>query len=117
MERDTGLDAALDPEIMAALNALLEGERAGVETLVGLVAMATDTIERRALITMGGQAVRSCVDLHERLDQLGAPAGVGVAPSGMRVLAHERIDDRLRAFGWMERELAERIEARLLAVA
>ena len=110
MERDTGLDAALDPEIMAALNALLEGERAGVETLVGLVAMATDTIERRALITMGGQAVRSCVDLHERLDQLGAPAGVGVAPSGMRVLAHERIDDRLRAFGWMERELAERCE-------
>lgn len=101
----------MDADIIAALNGLLEEERADVEALVGLVAMATDTFERQALTAMGGQAVQGCIELHERLAHLRAPISGRMSNTVNVVLKHERIDDRLRAFADVQRHLAGRCEA------
>jgi hypothetical protein len=101
----------MDADIGAALNGLLEEERAGAETLVGLVAMATDPFERQALTAMGGQAAEGCIELRAWLARLGVPISLRVAHSVSRVLGRERIDDRLRAFGEARRYLAGRCEA------
>lgn len=100
----------MDLDAITDLESLLAEERACVESLLGLTWIATDTMERRALTTMGVQAVRGCVELHERLEQLGAGVGMRIADSAFRVLSHERIDDRLRAFGALNERLAERFE-------
>jgi hypothetical protein len=97
-----------------ALNALLEDERASVEAIVKLVSMATDGLERQALTAMGGQAIQACSSLHERLEQLGAPVSGRVSAAVDRVLAHERLDDRLRAFSQFQEHLADRVETLLL---
>lgn len=101
----------MDADIIAALNGLLEEERADAEALVGLVAMATDTGERQALTAMGGQAAQACIDLHERLARLGVSISARVSNSVTQILKHERIDDRLRAFADVQRHLAGRCEA------
>jgi hypothetical protein len=98
----------MNAEIIAALNALLEEERATVDALVALVSMATDTLERQALTTMGGQAVQGCIDLREHLEDLGAPIGQRVSPSIGRILSPEHLDDRLRAFSALRLALAGR---------
>jgi hypothetical protein len=105
----------MDWTTVDALNTLLEEERASVEILVKLVSMATDGLERQALTAMGGQAVQACGDLRAHLEHLGAPISGRVSAAVDRVLGHERLDDRLRAFGQLQEQLAARIEALLLA--
>lgn len=77
-----------------------------VEALVGLVAMATEAPERQALQVMGGQACQACDDLRGRLRAIGAPISADIEAVAERVLAPERLDDRLRAFSVLRRELA-----------
>jgi hypothetical protein len=101
----------MDRSTVDALNALLEDERASVEAIVKLVSMVTDALERQALTAMGGQAVQACGDLHQRLEQLGLPVGARISPAVDRVLAHERLDDRLSAFSLLQQQLADRTEA------
>ena len=110
-----GVPAVMSSTTIDALNALLEDERASVEAIVKLVSMATDGLERQALTAMGGQAIQACSDLHERLEQLGAPVSGRVSAAVDRLLAHERLDDRLRAFSQLQEQLADQVEALLLA--
>jgi hypothetical protein len=98
-----------------ALNRLLEGERGTVGVLVGLVSMATEAPERQALMVMGGQACQACDDLRGRLRALRAPIGMEIEPVLERILAPERLDDRLRAFSALRRELADLVGAALAA--
>ena len=101
----------MDPQTIDALNGLLENERASVDALVGLVSMATDSIERQALMVMGGQAAQTCHDLHERLEQSGAIVERRIGGGASHILGQDRFDDRLRAFGRHQQALADRIEA------
>jgi hypothetical protein len=103
----------MDAAIVEALSRLLEGERACVEALVGLASMATDSLERHALMAMGGQAAQACSDLHEHLARAGASIGPQVGEAVSRVLGPDRFDDRLLAFSQVQYELADSIAALL----
>jgi hypothetical protein len=105
----------MDAQNIDALNGLLEDERASVEILVALTAMATDALERQALTVMGGQAVQACFDLRERLERLGAPITERVGPALGRVSALEHLDERYRAFADLARQLAVRLQQLLEA--
>ncbi len=68
------------PELAAALNTLLEGERASVEMEVALASGATEYTEREALTAMGTRDLEACAALREYLERQGAA----------RELAHPR---------------------------
>jgi hypothetical protein len=66
-------------------------------------------------MVMGGQTCQACDDLRVRLRALGAPIGTEIEPVLERVLAPERLDERLRAFSVLRRELADRASSALAA--
>lgn len=104
---------AMEAPIIDTLNRLLEDERAGVETLVALSSMATDSLERQALTVMGGQAVQACGDLHERLEKIEVPITSAIGGAARQLAAYEHLDERYRAFGQLQQRLADQIEALL----
>jgi hypothetical protein len=102
---------AMDAATSETLNDLLEDERAAVEALVGLVAMATDGLERQAMVVFGGQTAQSCHELRALLERRGAVVSTRVGAPKHIILGQERYDDRLRAYSQLQQSLADRIEA------
>jgi hypothetical protein len=101
----------MDATASETLNGLLEDERAAVEALVGLVAMATDGLERQAMVVFGGQTAQACHELRSLLERHGAAVSARVGSGKHIILGQERYDDRLRAFSLLQQSLADRIEA------
>jgi hypothetical protein len=100
--------ATLGPETADALNALLEEERASVQSEVALASGATEYGERQAFMTMGGEDVAICAALHERLSQAQAPLSSAVSDAAEAILAAEQYDERLRAFAEHQRAVSRR---------
>ncbi len=99
----------MDAQHVHALNELLEDERASVEILIALTAMATDSLERQALTVMGGQAAQACVDVREVLAQRQAEISQKVGTAAGRVVAPDRLDERFSAYAELQRQMTERI--------
>jgi hypothetical protein len=94
---ETGMET-IAPEFAAALNTLLEGERASVEMEVGLASGATEYQEREALTAMGIDDLDACCALHEYLERHETPVSWRIHAAVYAVLNEVRYDDRLRAF-------------------
>jgi hypothetical protein len=107
MEMAPVMDASTSETILG----LLEDERAAVEALVGLVAMATDGLERQAMVVFGGQTSQACHELHALLQRHGAAVSTRIGPGRHIILGQERYDDRLRSYSLLQQSLADRIEA------
>lgn len=102
--------ATFSEDMLQALNAVLEAERASVEVEVALAASATDFSEREALIAMGRSDAEACSALHERLEQSGAVVTPWVSKIVLEILAQDRYDDRLRAFAAHQRAIRAQIQ-------
>lgn len=105
--------ATLEPEVIAALNALLEDERASVEMAVALASGATEYLEREALSAMGGEDTAACCALRERMERLEAPVTRRINGIVFSVVGLDRYDERLRAFARHQGTVTGRIEALL----
>lgn len=108
--------APLDADTLAALNRLLEDERAAVTIAAALINGATELAEREAFARMGGEQVLACCALRERLE-LGAAAVSGeIGGAVFPALATDYYDERLRAYAYHLSHLNERAQALLLVV-
>jgi hypothetical protein len=105
------MDTPLNERVVAAINQVLEDERGSVLALVQLSAMATEALERHALVFAGGQAAQACIDLHALLIRYGAPVSERVGDAAAAVLQLERIDDRYLAFDRVQRQTMAVIES------
>jgi hypothetical protein len=101
----------MDATTSETIAGLLEDERAAVEALVGLVAMATDGLERQAMVVFGGQTAQACHELRALLERHGAAVSMRIGPGRHIILGQERYDDRLRSYSLLQQSLADRIEA------
>jgi hypothetical protein len=101
----------MDVTTPETLSDLLADERAAVEALVGLVAMATDGLERQAMVVFGGQTAQACHELRALLERHGVTVSMRVGAPRHIILGQERYDDRLRAYSQLQQSLADRIEA------
>lgn len=81
-------------EIIAALNELLEAERAGVETL-GKLRVAYGEI-KADLERIEKDEGWSCVGLHKYITQLGGPASQGKGDFAAKVMALPTLSERLQ---------------------
>jgi hypothetical protein len=108
--------ALLDADTLAALNRLLEDERAAVTIAAALINGATELAEREAFARMGGEQVLACCALRERLELAAANVSREIGGSVFPVLATERYDERLRAYAYHLSHLNERTQALLLVV-
>jgi hypothetical protein len=105
------LGSALDERSAAVINEVLEGERGSVAALVQLSAMATDALERHALVVTGGQAAQACIDLRGVLERHGAQVSQRVGVTAEAILLLERLDERYLAFAALQRALMLNIES------
>jgi hypothetical protein len=102
--------ATLSPELVEALNLLLEETRASVECEIALASGAADFVERDAFTTMGREDVASCCALHERLALCESPVAHGVSDASAAILGAEDYDDRLRAFAEYQHAVGQRAQ-------
>lgn len=109
MQTVEGDMATVNPEALAALNALLEDQRASVEIDVALAMGATEFTERDTLTTMGGEDVHACVTLREHLEAANVPVTQHINGIVLAVLDTETYDDRLRAFVDLHVGICERV--------
>lgn len=107
---------SLEGDILQALNALLEDQRANVEILVELASGATEVAERIACTTMGTEAVLVSCGLRERLTMLGAPVTRRINGIALHILDTERYDERLQAFARHQADVSERARSLLEAL-
>lgn len=102
--------AEFEPELVDALNMLIEDERASVEMEVALTSGATEYAERDALSHMGMDDIRSCETLRAEMEDAGLLVSPQINGVVFEVLGAERYDDRLRSFAHHQRIVAERAE-------
>jgi hypothetical protein len=100
--------ADYEPELVDALNLLIEDERASVEMEVALASGATEYLERETLAGMGLDDIRSCATLRSEMERAGLPVTPQINGVVFEVLGAERYDDRLRAFAHHQRIVADR---------
>jgi hypothetical protein len=100
--------ADFEPELVEALNLLIEDERASVEMEVALASGATEYAERDALSRMGIEDIGVCETLRAEMERAGLPVSPQINGVVFEVLGAERYDDRLRAFAHHQRIVAER---------
>lgn len=100
--------ADYEPELVDALNLLIEDERASVEMEVALASGATEYAERETLARMGAEDIRSCETLRGEMERAGLPVTPQINGVVFEVLGAERYDDRLRAFAHHQRIVADR---------
>jgi len=105
--------AEFTPDVVDALNALLEDERASVEMAVALACGATEIAERETLATMGIDDIAACESLRAQMEAVEAPVTRRINGVVFQVLGEERYDDRLRAFAHHQRIVADRCRALL----
>jgi hypothetical protein len=108
--------APLDADTLAALNRLLEDERAAVTIAAALINGATELAEREAFARMGGEQVLACCALRERLELAAAAVSGEIGGAVFPVLATDYYDERLRAYAYHLSHLNERAQALLLVV-
>lgn len=108
--------ALLDADTLAALNRLLEDERAAVTIAAALINGATELAEREAFARMGGEQVLACCALRERLELEAAAVSEEMGGAVFPVLATDHYDERLRAYAYHLSHLNERAQALLLVV-
>jgi hypothetical protein len=108
--------ALLDSDTLAALNQLLEDERAAVTIAATLSNGATELAERVAFARMGGEQVLACCALRERLELAAAAVSREIGGAVFPVLATDHYDERLRAYAYHLSHLNERTQALLLIV-
>ena len=104
--------ATLDPEIVDALNMLLEDVRASVEIEVALSNGATEYLEREALTAMGVEDTRSAFLLRDWLESRDLPVTRRINGIVLQALDLTRYDDRLSLF--LHHQLAARDQAEQL---
>lgn len=107
----------LDADVVSALNALLEDERASVEIEVALASGATEVAEREVFSTLGGACISSCGDLHEELEHAQAPVTRRINGIVLYILGTERYDERLHAFAQHQHDICERVRETLPQVS
>jgi hypothetical protein len=100
--------ADFEPELVEALNLLIEDERASVEMEVALASGATEYAERDALSRMGIEDIGVCETLRAEMEHAGLPVSPQINGVVFEVLGAERYDDRLRAFAHHQRIVADR---------
>jgi hypothetical protein len=100
--------ADYEPELVDALNLLIEDERASVEMEVALASGATEYAERETLARMGAEDIHSCETLRAEMESAGLPVTPQINGVVFEVLGAERYDDRLRAFAHHQRIVADR---------
>jgi hypothetical protein len=100
--------ADYEPELVDALNLLIEDERASVEMEVALASGATEYAERETLARMGAEDIHSCETLRAEMEGAGLPVTPQINGVVFEVLGAERYDDRLRAFAHHQRIVADR---------
>jgi hypothetical protein len=88
----------LNPEIVDALNMLLEDVRASVEIEVALSNGATEFLEREALSQMGVEDTLIAFLLRDWLDALNLPVTRRINGIVLQALDLTRYDDRLQLF-------------------
>ncbi|HEX9037812.1 MAG TPA: DUF6306 domain-containing protein [Ktedonobacterales bacterium] len=101
-------EADYEPELVDALNLLIEDERASVEMEVALASGATEYAEREALARMGAEDIHSCETLRTEMERADLPVTPQINGVVFEVLGAERYDDRLRSFARHQRIVAER---------
>jgi hypothetical protein len=101
-------------QIIQMLNEMLEEERAAVEAVIGLTAMATDPQERNNLERIGGDEVWACTGLREQIEALGGTPSRHISDFSNYVLSLEYYPERLRTFGRHQRLIMERISTLLV---
>ena len=107
---------SLEDEMLHALNALLEDQRANVEILVELTNGATETAERASCEAMGAEAVLVACALREHLATLGISVTRRINGIVLYILETERYDDRLRAFARHQADVSARAQSALEAI-
>ena len=104
---------------VAALNELLEAERAGVEVMSRLVAEASTTELRDAFSRVRDDEAWSCAGLVAALHRAGGPVSSGRGDFAARVFAAEGLVARLellnRGQAWVVRRLDRLLEQPLAA--
>ncbi len=100
--------ADYEPELVDALNLLIEDERASVEMEVALASGATEYAERETLARMGVDDIHSCETLRAEMERANLPVTPQINGVVFEVLGAERYDDRLRAFAHHQRIVADR---------
>ena len=101
----------------AALNGLLERERACVAVVVALARGATERAEREACASLGGDLIVRCCALRERLELAGIPCTHATAPDAAAILSTDSYDARLLAFAKLLERAAEQATEVLAATA
>ncbi|HET9979428.1 MAG TPA: hypothetical protein VFQ32_03220 [Ktedonobacterales bacterium] len=102
----------LDPEMVDALNMLLEDVRASVEIEVALSNGATEYLEREALTAMGVEDTLFAFELRDWLDAQNLPVTRRINGIVLQALDLTRYDDRLSLF--LHHQLASRDQAEQL---
>ncbi len=108
------MERTISTQIIQILNEMLEEERAAVEAVIGLTAMATDPSERDMLQKIGGDEVWACAGLRERIETLGGTPSPHISDFANYVLSLEYFPERLRTFGRHQRLIMERIATLLV---
>lgn len=102
----------LNPELVDALNMLLEDERASVEIEVALANGATEYLEREALTAMGVEDTLISFLLRDWLESLDLPVTRRINGIVLQALDLTRYDDRLLLF--VQHQFAAREQAEQL---
>jgi hypothetical protein len=89
---------SLNPEIVDALNMLLEDIRASIEIEVALSNGATEYLEREALSQMGVEDTLIAFLMHDWLDAVNLPVTRRINGIVLQALDLTRYDDRLQLF-------------------
>jgi hypothetical protein len=100
--------ADFEPELVDALNLLIEDERASVEMEIALASGATEYTERDTLARMGAEDIHSCETLRAEMESAGLQVTPQINGVVFEVLGAERYDDRLRSFAHHQRIVADR---------
>jgi hypothetical protein len=98
-------------ELLALLNQLLEGERAGARGLTAMRRQAANGQARAILGEIAGDEARFCAMLLRHVARLGGTPSQQTGAFYTKLVALERTDERLdllnRGQGWVVRKLSE----------
>ncbi len=107
------MQRASGSQMIKMLNEMLEEERAAIEAMIGLTAMATDPRERNTMQRIGAHEVSICIGLRDRITAIGGTPSQNISDFAMYVLSQELYPERLRIFAHHQRLVIERLTALL----
>ncbi len=107
------MQRAAGSQMIKMLNEMLEEERAAIEAMIGLTAMATDPRERNTMQRIGAHEVSICIGLRDRITAIGGVPSQNISDFAAYVLSQELYPERLRIFAHHQRLVIERLTALL----